>query len=73
MDVRMEPQLAAPSMENTVKSDPGSQALGILPELQQGCRSAFKQQVIHDPPVESAQGIEDIRQGENAMMIRYRK
>lgn len=69
----MEPQLSASGMENTVKSDPGSQAFRIHPELQQGLGGAFKQQIVHNPPVESAQWIEDIRQGENAMMIRDRK
>jgi hypothetical protein len=69
----MEPQLAAPGMENTVKSNSGPQAFRILPEFQEGMRSAFKQQVIHDPSVESAQGIENIGQCENAVVIGDRK
>lgn len=54
MDVGMEPQLAAPCVEDAIKPDPGPQSFGIFPELQQGLRGAFEQQVVHDPPVEAA-------------------
>ncbi len=73
MDVGMQPELAAPGVEDTVKSDLGTQAFWVFPELQQGLRGAFKQKVIHDPPVESAQGIEYTGQGENTVVIGHRQ
>lgn len=73
MDVGMQPQLAAPGVKNAVKADFGPQAFGILPEGQQGLGGVFEQEVVHDSSVEPAQGIEDIRQSENAVVIGYRK
>ena len=73
MDVGMQPELAAPGMKNAVKTDLGTQALGVFPELQQGLGGIFKQKVVHDPPIEPAQGIEHTGQGENTMVIGYRQ
>ncbi len=69
----MQPEFAAPGVEDTVEPDLGSKTLWILPEFQQGLGGAFKQQVIHYPPVEPAQRVEDIRQCENAVVIGHRK
>ncbi len=73
MDVGVQPESAAPSVEDIVESDLSSKAFWIFPEFQQGLGGALKQQVIHYPSVVPAQRVEDIRQCENAVVIGYWK
>ena len=42
MDVEMQPELTAPGVEDSLKSNPGAQALGVVPEFQQGFGSALE-------------------------------
>lgn len=68
----MRPQFASPGVKNSVKSDGGAQAFGVVPEVQQGRGRFFKQQVVHHLPVILADGVEHMGQCKHTMMIRYR-
>jgi len=68
----MRPHPATPGVEDTVKSNSGPQAFWVLSELQKGLGRILKQQVIHHPPVVSAQRIKFMGQGKNTMVIGYR-
>lgn len=69
----MGPEFAAPGMKNAIESYGCSQAVGIIPKIQEGLGTAFKQQVIHDASVILAQRIEHMGQGKDTMVVGYRQ
>jgi len=60
-------------VEDAVKPDGGTQALGIVSKVQESPGGILKQQIIHHLSVVAAQGVEHMRQGKDTVVVGYRQ
>jgi len=73
MHMGMGPQFTSPGVEDAVKPDGGTQALGIMAKVQESLGGMFKQQIVHHLPVIAAQGVELMRQGKDTVVVGRRQ
>ena len=73
MHMGVRPEFSAPGVQNTVKPDGCTQSFWVAAEVQKGLGGFLKQQVVHDPPVILADGVELMRQGKDTVVIGHRQ
>ena len=69
VDMGMMLQSLVPGMEHTEETDLGSQMPGIASDLQQGCSTGVKQQVVDQPFILQCEWSQFPRQGEDDVHV----
>jgi hypothetical protein len=69
----MGPEFTSPGVQDAVKPDGGTQALGVVSKVQESSGGTLKQQIIHYLSVMAAQGVEHMGQRKDTVVIGYRQ
>jgi hypothetical protein len=69
MDMRVEPELLIPGVENAEETDLGAEMSGMASDFEKSFRTGAKQQIVEDLLVLQGQRRQPAGQGENHMDV----